>query len=70
MERLQRRQAHWTYDPEAHAYYFAPESRAEPPYRHQKRATAILDIAADGTLAGIELADGDLPPPPRNGVEE
>lgn len=63
--------AYWAYDDCegcAHAYYFAPESRSRPPYREQRHATAILDIAEDGTLAGIELIELDergLPPPPK-----
>jgi hypothetical protein len=55
--------AYFTYDP-AHggAYYFAPGNRTPPPYR-QRHVTAILDIASDGTLAGVELVIGELPPP-------
>jgi len=55
--------AQWTYDPEAHAYYFAPMQAAAPPYPTQRHVDAILDIAADGTLAGVELID-NMPPPP------
>lgn len=64
-----RRSAYWTYDTEAakdigeHLYYFAPTNRAPPPYKTQRRVTAIIDIAADGTLAGVELIDG-MPAPP------
>lgn len=60
-----RRPAYYTYD-SAHggAYYFAPIIRAAPPYREQRHATAILDIGSDGTLAGVELVIGPLPPPP------
>lgn len=47
-----------------HLYYFAPEHRTAPPYKRQIEVTAILDIASDGTLAGIELVMGDLPPAP------
>jgi len=56
--------AYWTYDPEAEAYYFAPVQRRKPPYKEQRHVTAILDIADDGTLAGVELVMGELPPPP------
>lgn len=59
-----RNPAYFTYDKDAHAYYFAPENRKEPPYREQRHVTAILDIAADGSLAGVELVFGDLPAPP------
>jgi uncharacterized protein YuzE len=55
--------AQWTYDPEAEAYYFAPMQAAEPPYLTQRHVEAILDIASDGTLAGVELIDR-VPPPP------
>jgi hypothetical protein len=61
---LEKHIAHWTYDPQARAYYFAPANRAASPYRTQRHVTAILDIAIDGTLAGVELVMGDLPPPP------
>ncbi len=55
----------WTYDPRAEAYYFAPLQRTPPPYKVQRHVTAILDIASDDTLAGVELVIGDLPPPPK-----
>jgi hypothetical protein len=61
---LTKHKAYWTHDEEAHAYYFAPEERAAGPYREQRQVTAILDIASDGTLAGVELVLGELPPPP------
>lgn len=62
---IERRVAYWTYDAEVHAYYFAPADRARPPYLRQIEVTAILDIADDGTLAGVELVHGDLPEPPK-----
>ena len=63
---LKKRPAYWTYDDMAgHAYYFAPTERTAPPYLRQIAVTAILDIASDGTLAGVELVDGRLPPPPK-----
>ena len=46
-----------------HLYYFAPADRALGPYLKQIRVDAIIDVAADGTLAGVELIDG-MPPPP------
>ncbi len=61
---LEKRPAYFTYDTDAEAYYFMPIQRASPPYHHQIEVTAIIDIAADGTLAGVELVSGDLPPPP------
>lgn len=51
-------------DPHAgHLYYVKIEGSAPPPYVTQRRVEAIIDIAADGTLAGIELID-KMPPPP------
>lgn len=44
-------------------YYVEIAGRAPPPYTVQRHVGAILDIAADGTLAGIELID-DMPPLP------
>jgi hypothetical protein len=63
---LPRLEGFWTYDDAfgERAYYFAPKNRAEPPYVTQREVTAIIDVASDGTLAGVELVMGDLPPPP------
>ena len=68
VERLEQRPAFWTHDDEAvsdvgHLYYFGPTNRRPPPYKKQRHVTAIIDIADDGTLAGVELID-DMPPPP------
>lgn len=66
---LEQRPAYWTYDARAfaeigeHLYYFGPIDRTKPPYR-QVHVTAVVDVASDGTLAGIELAVGPLPLPP------
>ena len=50
-----------------HLYYFgildAKAERARGPYMKQREVRAIIDIAADGTLAGVELIY-DMPPPP------
>ena len=62
--------AYWTYDYETDAYYFAPSNRTAPPYLKQVEVTAILDIASDGTLAGVELVMGTLPPPPKQPEKE
>lgn len=62
---MMRGQAEWTYDAEAGAYYFMPKARSHGPYLKQIIVQAILDVASDGTLAGVELALGDLPPPPK-----
>lgn len=42
-------------------YYFAPQTRAPGPFREQRYVNAIVDIASDGTFAGVELID-DMPP--------
>lgn len=61
--------ASFTYDPDHRLYYFAPDCRAKAPYRKQIEVRAIIDIADDGTLAGVELID-NMPemyaPPPAN----
>jgi hypothetical protein len=51
-----------------HLYYFAPAERHPGPYKTQRRVEAIIDIADDGTLAGIELIDR-MPPLPRKEPE-
>lgn len=64
--------ATWTYDHETGAYYFAPTNRAAPPYMTQRTVEAVIDIAADGSLAGVELGHWDTaaPPPPPKLVTE
>jgi hypothetical protein len=64
---LEKRPAYWTYDETAgqRAYYFAPTDRTPPPYTTQIEVTAIIDIASDGTLAGVELLSVHLPPAPK-----
>lgn len=57
------RPAYFTYenDPSAGSlYYFMPAVRGPGPYK-QRRVTAIVDIAEDGSLGGVELID-DMPP--------
>lgn len=44
-----------------HLYYFAPQDRPPGPYLKQRHVSAIIDIGADGTLAGVELI-GNMPP--------
>lgn len=44
-------------------YYFAPVGRRPGPYRARRLVEAILDIADDGSLAGVELID-NMPPLP------
>jgi hypothetical protein len=50
-------------DDYGYLYYVALDGRRPPPFLTQRHVQAILDIADDGTLAGIELID-DMPPPP------
>ena len=63
---MKKRHAYWTYDPNVHAYYFAPTDRHGPPYEEQIFVEAIIDVAADGTMAGIEIISSKMPPPPKN----
>lgn len=44
-------------------WYFTLAERRPPPYVKQVEVKAIVDIADDGTVAGIEIIDGDLQPP-------
>lgn len=64
-EKLEQRKATFTYDDEdgLRLYYFAPLERAPGPLT-QRHVRAIVDIAADGTLAGVELID-NMPDPPK-----
>jgi hypothetical protein len=66
---LERHQGWWTYyeDDDDRSYYFAPENRTDGPYRTQREVRAIIDIADDGTLAGVELID-DMPVAPKRTV--
>ena len=63
--RLEKHGGYWTCSSDSgdHCYYFAPVDRHPPPYLKQREVRAIIDIAEDGTLAGIDLID-DMPPPP------
>ena len=61
--------AWWIYDGKhaqsiGHLYYFGIRNRMPPPYLKQIEVTAIVDVASNGTLAGVELIDTLLPPPP------
>jgi hypothetical protein len=66
---METRPAYYTFDEYARAehgmrlYYFGLVDRAPPPYRTQRHVNAIIDIADDGTLAGVELID-NMPDPP------
>ena len=62
---MQEKLAKFTYDDESNSYYFEPVIRKDPPYFKQLQVTAIIDVADDGTLAGVELIpfEHDLPPP-------
>lgn len=46
-----------------HLYQFRLTDAQPPPYITQREVRAIIDIADDGTLAGVELFD-NMPPPP------
>jgi hypothetical protein len=67
--RLGKHAAYWTHeecDAVGHLYYFGIQKgvRTRGPYTNQRHVKAIVDIAHDGTLAGIELIDNMPPPPP------
>ncbi len=59
--------AHWSYDVKGNAWWFLLNERAPPPYKRQVRVEAILDLDADGRLAGVEIlarVDGKPLKPP------
>jgi len=61
--------ASYTHDADEHAghlYYFRRADAAPGPYKKQRYVVALIDIADDGTLAGVELIDR-MPPPPNTG---
>ena len=60
---LEKMRANWTYDADAHAFYFAPSVRAAPPYLKQIEVRAIVDVAQDGSFAGVEIVDPKMPRP-------
>ncbi len=60
-EAMERGEAYWTYDSEAGAWYFGLKSKAAPPYLTQRHFDAIVDLDAEGRLAGIELLQPLLP---------
>ena len=60
---MKRCKASFTYDEQVHAYYFEPDEKHEPPYRKQIHEKAIVDVAADGSLAGVEIIDPKMPKP-------
>lgn len=71
--KLKKLRAYWTCDNDPRVgplYYFAPTDRAKPPYLKQIHVEAIIDIASDGTLAGVELVFGALPPPPISALDD
>jgi hypothetical protein len=61
---LTRYPATFTYDGDGEeAYYFAPAERPKGPYLKQVTTEAIINVAFDGTFAGVELFPrGVLPP--------
>lgn len=64
---LRRRPASYTCEVSEIAgplYYIKLGDAAPPPYTKQVHRTAIIDVADDGTLAGVELIT-DMPPPPK-----
>ena len=49
--------AYWTFDQSVGAWYFGLSERGPPPYKRQVFVEALLDLDADGRLAGIEIID-------------
>lgn len=67
-DKLDAYPAYWTCSENPHTgplYYFKITNAYPPPYNNQRHVDAILDIADDGTLAGVELVHVDRPPPPK-----
>jgi uncharacterized protein YuzE/predicted RNase H-like HicB family nuclease len=58
---MQRGDAYWTYDTDAGAWYFGLQPRAKPPFLKQRRVEAIIDIDAEGRLAGVEILEAIEP---------
>lgn len=61
--------ASWSYDVRGNAWWFLLNERASPPYKRQVLVEAILDLDADGRLAGVEILareDGKPLKPPLN----
>ena len=44
--------AHWSHDARGNAWWFLLNERAPPPCKRQVLVEAILDLDADGRLAG------------------
>ena len=63
---LKQRSATYTCDETEYGnlYYFSPGGRRPAPYHRQIEIRAIVDVADDGTLAGVEIIDPLVPPPP------
>jgi len=62
--------AKMTYDKDAHTYYFKPSMCLGPPYLKQLHVEAIVDVAEDGTLGGVEIIDRKMPKPYSGGAEK
>lgn len=59
-EVLEQIPATYTHDTDAEMYYFAPSERAPGPYLKQIKIEAIVDVASDGSLAGIEFDSAQI----------
>lgn len=60
---LKQLSASYTHDPEAEMYYFAPSERAPGPYKKQIKISAMVDIASDGSFAGVEFDSAQIKQP-------
>lgn len=68
LELLERYKAVFTHEDSGdtgHLYYFAPLGAKQS--FSTKEVKAIIDVAQDGTLVGVELIY-DMPPPPKMSV--
>lgn len=48
-------------------WYIALADRVEPPYLRQVHVEAIVDLDVNGCVAGIEIVDPKMAPPPEKG---
>lgn len=63
MSQLPRLPAFYTHEDDpvvGNLWYFAPADRRPGPYRRQVKTEVTIDLAEDGTLAGIEITDEDF----------
>lgn len=57
-------EATWTWDAEHGCWYVALAERRNAPYLQRVSVSAIIDLDAEGRVAGIEIVDTKMPGPP------